>query len=72
MAGTPIGDAIAKVGESGEGFDATVTAAKDQAPAVSVGGWFTFGKRDRFGAGGAVQVAKDAWSAVGKFSWRPK
>lgn len=68
---TPLGDAIDRIGEGGEGFDLTVTAENDQKPTVSAGGWFDFGKRDQFGAGGAVQWAKDAWTAIGKFRWRP-
>lgn len=68
---TPIGDAVEQLGSSGEGFDATVTAASDQTPTVTAAGWFDFGKADRFGAGAAVQKTKDAWAAVGKFVWRP-
>jgi hypothetical protein len=68
---TPIADALARLGEDGEGFDATLTAAKDQKPAASVGGWWEWGKRNQFGAGGAVQIAKDAWAAIAKVRWRP-
>jgi hypothetical protein len=71
LAPTPIGDAIDQLGSSGEGFDATVTAATNRKPEVSVGGWFDFGKADRFGVGGAVQKTKDAWAAIAKVTWRP-
>lgn len=69
---TPIGDALTRLGENGEGLDVTAAAGSGQKPAVSAGGWFTFGKRDQFGAGGAATVEKGgAWSAIGKFLWRP-
>jgi hypothetical protein len=68
---TPLRDAIDELGASGEGFDATVRAGSDRAPEVSAGGWFDFGKADRFGAGAAVQKTRDAWAAIAKVVWRP-
>lgn len=68
---TPLGDAIARIGQDGEGFTAGVTAGSNQKPAATVGGWFEWGKHNQWGAGGAVQWAKDAWAAVAKVAWRP-
>jgi hypothetical protein len=68
---TPIGSAVEQLGSSGEGFDLTAAAGKDQQPTLSAGGWWDFGKADRFGAGGAVQKTKAAWAAIAKFTWRP-
>jgi hypothetical protein len=69
---TPIGDALDRLGSGGEGLDVTVETGKDQKPSVSAGGWFDFGTRDQFGVGGAVQWMRDQWTAVGKFTWRPR
>lgn len=68
---SPLGDAIARVGQAGEGLTVDVTASRDQKPTVSAGGWFEWGKQNQFGAGGAVQLAKDAWAAVASFRWKP-
>ena len=68
---TPIGDAIDRLGSSGDGFDATVRAQQNGKPEVSVDGWFDFGKRDQFGAGGSVSWAQKAWAAIARVTWRP-
>ena len=68
---TPIGDAIDQLGASGEGFDATVSGATAAKPSVTASGWFDFGKRDQFGAGGSVSWAQKTWAAIAKVTWRP-
>lgn len=68
---TPLGDAIARVGQSGEGLSVDVTHGSDAHPTVSAGGWVEWGKQQQFGFGGAVQKAKDAWAAAVKFVWKP-
>jgi hypothetical protein len=67
----PIAQSLERLGQDGEGVAGTLTAGKDQAPAGEASAWFTWGKRDQFGAGAAVQYAKDAWAAVAKFKWAP-
>ncbi len=68
---SPFGDAIDRIGHDGEGLSVDVTAAKDEHPKVTAGGWIELGTRDQWGLGGAVQWAKDAWAAVGKVVWKP-
>jgi hypothetical protein len=67
---TPLADAIARVGESGEGFALDVTAAKDDKPVVSFEGSKEIGKG--WSVAGAVLWAKDRWAAVGKLRWKPR
>ena len=64
-------DALDRLGKDGEGVSVTVASGKDQRPTVEAGGWIEWGKRDQFGVGGAVQVAKDAWAWLVGFKWKP-
>jgi hypothetical protein len=68
---TPIGDAIDRLGTSGDGFDALFTAGGERPPTVSMEFWNDFGTRQQFGAGGSVAWSAKTWAAIAKVTWRP-
>lgn len=70
---TPIGDAIDKIGASGEGFDFELGRDARGDPHVTAEGTKTFGKNKTWSASGAVAWAKATGVAVlGKLKWSPK
>jgi hypothetical protein len=66
---TPLADAVARIGESGDGLAVDVTGATTDKPVVSIEGSKTIGKG--WSVAGAVLWAKDRWAAVGKLRWKP-
>ena len=70
MSETPIQDALARLEQSGEGLDVTVTKPSTGPTTVTATATKHLGKG--WTARGAVQWAKDRWAALGSVTWRPK
>jgi hypothetical protein len=70
MSDTPIQDALARLEESGDGLDVTVTKPSNGPTAVTATATKRLGKG--WTASGAVRWAKDQWAALGSLTWRSK
>jgi hypothetical protein len=70
MSDTLIQDALARLEQSGEGLDVTVTKPSTGPTTVTVSGSKRLGKG--WSVSGAAQWAKDQWAAIGSLTWRPK
>jgi len=70
---TPIGDAIDRLGASGEGFELETGRDARGDPHVRVEGTKVFGKDKTWSASGAVAWAKaTGYAVLGKLRWTPK